>query len=406
MTAIARRLDATEGQVWSLAIGLVVAVVLALAGIPPVVHHAKEPLASSSPASRESGVTRTHRALVPATVDASPLPPVTASSGGVRPPSVGGGPASASTPAPQVAPAPFGTVNAIASVDTPLGGIAAAGRSVYVATDGTDASQVFRYDGSGRRTGTFAIAGQPERHERGITALAASEDGSLLAADAASARILRLDAETGRQSTIATIIDLPSCVLAPGAPQCEPGLEDHAPLLTGVTAAADGTILVADSAQATVWRIAPGGKPEVWSQSVQQASGDGPTAIAITPDDGVVVTVGTDLNPTNPTAAAVYRIPVDGDGSAGEPVLLAKLARGDAPTGIAVTPAGRIFVALHATSTIVVLNGDGGEVTRLRSPSISAPAALGLSSAAELVATTRTADAGSQILRISIAESP
>src|SRR5207302_704666 len=54
MSRIARRLDATEGQIWSLAIGLVVAALLALFGIPPVVHHSREPLASTEYVSRRA----------------------------------------------------------------------------------------------------------------------------------------------------------------------------------------------------------------------------------------------------------------------------------------------------------------------------------------------------------------
>jgi hypothetical protein len=38
-TALAGRLGATDGQLWTLVIGLVVAILLALFGLPPVVHH-------------------------------------------------------------------------------------------------------------------------------------------------------------------------------------------------------------------------------------------------------------------------------------------------------------------------------------------------------------------------------
>ena len=205
---------------------------------------------------------------------------------------------------------------------------------------------------------------------------------------------------------MATIVDLPSCLLALGAPLCEPGLEDHQPLLRGIAAAADGTLYVADSGQATVWRIRPGGQPEIWSQSVQQASGDGPTAVTIAPDGSVICTVGTDLNPLNPTAASVYRIPVGGDGSAGDPVLFAKLARGDQPTGVAAGLDGRIYVALHGPSSIVVLNADGAEVRRLRAAAIHEPVGLAMSSGDDLYGTTQPSDGPSQLLHISVAGAP
>ena len=64
MTAIARRLDATEGQVWSLGVGFVVAVALAVIGIPPVVHH--RTLVAPAPVMRAALPTISARPAVPA----------------------------------------------------------------------------------------------------------------------------------------------------------------------------------------------------------------------------------------------------------------------------------------------------------------------------------------------------
>jgi DNA-binding beta-propeller fold protein YncE len=277
---------------------------------------------------------------------------------------------------------------------------------VFVATDGDGPSHVFAYDGTGHRLSDITITGQPDHHSRGITGLAMENGGALIAIDAATARVLRLDPASGRQATVATIVDLPSCVLAPGAPRCEPGLEDHKPFLSGVAVAADGTIYIADSAQATVWRIRNGREPEAWSQSVFQASGDGPTAIAVAPDGSVLCTVGTDLNPSNATAPSLYRIPVRGDGRSGNAVLVAKLFRGDQPTGLAAGPDGQIYVALHGTSSIVVLRADGAEVTRLRAPAIDGPMGLALASGGNLLATTQPLSGPSQLLRIRVAGAP
>lgn len=398
MSAIARRLDATEGQLWSLAIGLVVAVVLAFAGIPPVVHHAREPLAAS--ATREAPAQGRH-ALTPVTQPAIAAPLAAAPVVGSRPSSA---PAAsdaerASDPAPRD---PFGTITSFASVASPLGGVAVTGGRVYVATDDEKASHVYGFDTDGKQPTDIAIAGQPDVHARGISAMAAEAGGTLVATDVATARVLRIDPSGGQVTTVATIVDLPSCVLAPGAPACEPGLEDRPPFLTGVAAAADGTILVADRAQDTVWRVRAGGKVEVWSQSVQQASGDGPTAITIADDGSVLETVGTDLNPANPTAAALYRVPVASDGSAGAPVLVAKLARGDQPTGIAASPDERIFVALRATSVVLVLGADGSERARFDDARLDTPAGLALGSAGALFGTTGRGGAPGTVLRISV----
>ena len=401
MSAIARRLDATEGQVWSLGIGLVIAVVLALAGLPPVVHHAREPLASSV---TRAAPGRSSHALTPVTQPAVAVPvtgdvTVSTPSRPTRTNTRSDAVTAPAAPAPVVA---FGTITSFATVDAPLGGVAVARGRVYVSTDDGQASYVYGFNADGRRVTDIAISGQPQSHTRGITALATEASGTLIAADAASARVLRIDPAKDSATTVVTLVDLPSCVLAPGAPACEPGLEDHAPLPSGIAAASDGTILVADSAQDTVWRVRPGAKAEVWSQSVQQASGDGPTAIAIAGDGSVLETVGTDLSPANPTAAAVYRIPVGSDGAAGDPQLVAKLARGDQPAGMTASPDGRIFVALRATSVIVVLGADGKEQARLEGNDLDAPAGLALGSVGELFGATGRAGGPGRVLRISV----
>ena len=398
MSALARRLDATEGQLWTLALGLVLAVILAVAGIPPVVHHDNESAAAAASPSRPAS--RTRSPLTPAAPVAGPSPVVGAGTSSYPLPTVASSPGEV-TSAP-ASPAAFGTVTSLAQLDVPAGGVATDGDKVYVGTDGTAASHVLVYANDGHRLRDIAVDGQPDGHARGITALTIDRDGAVIAADAGGARVLRIDPESGRQSTVATIVDLPSCVLAPGAPLCETGLQDHRPLLSGVAASGDGTILVADSAQGTVWRLRPGRDPEIWSQPVQQASGDGPTALAIAPDGSVICTVGTDLNPSNPTAASVYRIPVGTDGSAGDPVLLVKLARSDQPTGVAAGPDGRIFVAVHGTSSIIIFKGDGTEIARLKDAAIDGPAGLGLASTGELLATTHPATGPSRLLRISV----
>ncbi|MCU1462045.1 MAG: hypothetical protein JWO37_2120 [Acidimicrobiales bacterium] len=408
MSAIARRLDATDGQVWSLALGLLLAIVLAVAGIPPVLHHVSRSSASPaspavSPVASTSHATRTPTPAGPA---AEPSPSVRAGPGSTTNQTTFGPATNDDVVTSAAPPALFGTVVSLATVPAPLAGIAAGGGRVFVATDGGAPSHVFTYDLIGQRVGDIIITGQPDHHSRGITGLAVGPDGALYATDAATARVLRIDPASGRQTTIATIADLPSCVLAPAARLCEPGLEDHRPLVRGIARAADGTLYVTDSGQATVWRIRPGGQAETWSQSMQQASGDGPTAVAIAPDGSVVCTVGTDLNPFNATAASVYRIPVGGNGSAGTPVLVAKLAKGDQPTGVAAGSNGRIYVALHGPSAIVVLNANGSEVTRLRAASIDGPAGLGLSSGDDLYSTTQPTDGPSQLLHISVTGGP
>ena len=73
MKTLALRLDATEGQIWSLAIGLVLAVGLALAGLPPVVHHAREPRVAAATGAPEHAAPSA-AALTPVTQAAVAVP--------------------------------------------------------------------------------------------------------------------------------------------------------------------------------------------------------------------------------------------------------------------------------------------------------------------------------------------
>ena len=112
MSAIARRLDATEGQVWSLAIGLVIAVALALAGLPPVMHHAREPGPVSASIARRF-TQQPRRSFSPVTEPPSDVP--VSGDASVSAPRSRSRTSSNSVPTPEpLLPAPFGTITRFA----------------------------------------------------------------------------------------------------------------------------------------------------------------------------------------------------------------------------------------------------------------------------------------------------
>ena len=58
-------------------------------------------------------------------------------------------------------------------------------------------------------------------------------------------------------------------------------------------------------------------------------------------------------------------MPVNADGSAGTPDLVAPFAGGELPTGLALTHDGSIAVALAGIDAVALLGGDGSEVRRV-----------------------------------------
>ena len=102
----------------------------------------------------------------------------------------------------------------------------------------------------------------------------------------------------------------------------------------------------------------------------------------------------------------MYRIAVNDDGSAGATTLVARLARGTEPTGVASGGDGRIHVALHGDAAVLVLEADGTELARVRAGVLDAPAGLALSTDGALFATTRPNSNEGHLVRISVAGTP
>ncbi|MDQ1422990.1 MAG: hypothetical protein QOD72_488, partial [Acidimicrobiaceae bacterium] len=79
----------------------------------------------------------------------------------------------------------------------------------------------------------------------------------------------------------------------------------------------------------------------------------------------------------------LYRVAVNGDGSAGALTLLAPFPRGDEPGPLAVGSTGSAYVVLRTTGAIVAIAPGGSEAWRITPPGqgpipIDAPSAVAL----------------------------
>jgi hypothetical protein len=136
-----------------------------------------------------------------------------------------------------------------------------------------------------------------------------------------------------------------------------------------VSAAYDGqgNLFVADPGQDTIWRLRPHAAPEVWYQSTDFTTGDGPWGLALT-SGSIDVTVGTSVDPAALDAGGLYRIAINPAGTAGSRTLVSAFARGDEPGPLTVGSSGTAYVALRQTGAIVAVTKTGS-----RSPAVTPP---------------------------------
>lgn len=123
--------------------------------------------------------------------------------------------------------------------------------------------------------------------------------------DPATGRVLTLDLISGRQRTYATLLDLTPCLVNP-RPPCSSTVVDRHPRPTDLAFTTLGDLLVADAAQATVWRIPARGEPEVWTSD--PALGGDHAALAVAEGGSAVEVLA---------GGTLVRIPVDAEGRAG-----------------------------------------------------------------------------------------
>ena len=111
------------------------------------------------------------------------------------------------------------------------------------------------------------------------------------------------------------------------------------------TGGATGNMLLTDSgewgaANGLIWRIQPGGKAEVWTESAI----DFPNGCAVSPDGDCLFYVES-------LPGRICRIDIAVDGSAGERVVLCELGLA-VPDGVAITDDGALVIACYRPDVI------------------------------------------------------
>ena len=374
---LARAMGITEGEAATFLLAVTLALVLTLGGLPPVLRNRGDaPSFPSVQRSPSGAVASTPQGGAAATDDRSAVPALIPADESFIEPSlvVPAAPSAEPEPGPVVqGPPPPATgqlalFTRVPGPGAPDGIAVDLDGTVYVATNNGTAqgeagpSHIVVFAPDGTRRGEIAVQGQPDGHALGLTGLALDKPRTLLALDAATGRVLRVAVATGQQTEVARLPDLPAC---PGVPPCELGVSNDGPLPRGVATDGSGTLYVTDATQGVIWRIAAGGAAEPWLVAPQFATANGLGAVVIEPEGSLLVAAPEVIDPLSLGGGGVYRVPVNPDGSAGTPALVAPFAGGELPAGLALTHDGSVAVALHGIDAVALLGGDGAEVRRI-----------------------------------------
>ena len=392
----AQRLGLTEGQVYTLAIGLVVGLATAAIGIPPTLRDNPELRAAlrqgppaDAPGARFSDDSPNAPGVAAPSADSYAAPSV--SSGSSVAPSAGvsygndevRAPASGSSSASYADGGKLGDVEKLTTVGSPgaPSGVAVdTDGGFYLATDNGGSlgepgpSKILHFSASGTLERTYVITGQPDDHARGLSGVALDGAGNLIALDASTAKVLTIDIDSGVQSTLFEVPDVPACTTNQTA-LCEPSLASAKPIVQGIARMASGDFLVADAGQGIVWKLDGFGGGTIWDKSSDYVSPDiGPSGLAVDTDGTVLLAVSKTVMAG--LGGVIYRISPGPEGKAGSHAKVFGTDANTTPNGIAVGASGRIYVAFTGTNTLLVLDRNGAVVQQITSPSFSSPFGL------------------------------
>jgi sugar lactone lactonase YvrE len=237
-------------------------------------------------------------------------------------------------------------------------------RKVYVSTftgvaGGTGGrSKVFAYSDTGRLLRTYEVRGQTAGTDHAVQVAQQDSRGRLYLLDQKPARVVVLNPRTGRQHTLGTFADIPTCQTAGRSVNCSNSTSDNPPEPDYAAWLPDGSLVVTDYAQQILWRVPPrGGKAKVWMNDLRlDGEQFGPAGIVTMPGQrsllltvsaGGVTTGGTT---DNSATGKLYRIRID---AAGHPLRLTQLwasRPAEAPDGFALSRRGHVYVALSGPS--------------------------------------------------------
>ena len=415
MHRLATRLGVRDGEAYTIVCGLVVALLLAVVGLPGVFRGfdpaglgqaaAAAPSSPSTsvvdatPPTTESVTTPSLPSLAP-----SPLPSLPTSPSAPAP-----APTTTTPPVTGGDERPLGEQALLAEVPDPGGpddlAVGPDG-TIYVVSDDDlssgGPSALWAFSSTGDLLDTWTAPDQPATRTRGLTGVTVDPGGTVYVTDASTARLLRLDRAKGALVPVAEVDDIAACGLLNLASPCEPGLIDSAPLLTDVAAAPGGAVVVADRGQGTLWLL-DGGDLEVLTTITDRLPGDGPIAVSFASDSELLVAVGVRLATLPPGLPGVLQIRLS-NGAAEAPNVVIDLEVTETPGGIVTGDSGRVYVALPTSGVVAdvgIDQGDRIDIVGDGDPSFTGPLGLALRDRSLLVA-----DTSDRIFDLSINDRP
>jgi gluconolactonase len=172
-----------------------------------------------------------------------------------------------------------------------------------------------------------------------VLGMAVDGAGRVYACDWHRQEVVRVDLATGAVDTYTK-----------GAPEL-PIDDPNSPVF-----ADDGTMYVTGSENPAIFRVTPGGETTVWTTAI----GGYPNGITLTPDGSALVVAQS--HPEDFEGGRVWRIPIEADGSAGPPVVMAELFH-TVPDGVAYDVDGNCYVAHYTPDRIDRILPDGSVET-------------------------------------------
>jgi len=362
---LASRLGITEGQAYTVAIGLVLGLGTAAIGIPPTLRDRPAPEAAAPASATPAPEAPTAPAAVPTVPAAPSVAPVAAAP--FAPPLVGSYADSTSAPV-EAGPSfadggALGDVAALATTSGPPAGVAVdpATGAFYVA----QLDRVVRYAPSGAAERSYPIPGGAR-----LTGVDLEGD-HLVVLDSPNGRVLEVDVTSGAVRTVATVPELEQCT-NPTATDCELARGGRA--IEDVVSDGAGTRYLSDAGQGIVWRLTADGRATPWLRAPELLStdGHGPSGLAIDPTGQLYVAVSRSVVALT---GAVYRVAIGADGSPGRPEEVFRSQPNTSLAGLAVGSSGRLYVTSPSDRTLLVVEG-GTVVRSITSPLLAGPYGL------------------------------
>jgi sugar lactone lactonase YvrE len=278
------------------------------------------------------------------------------------------------TASPAASPAASSRTQVIARFDAAAGELS---EGVAVDADGTayaslsPLGQLVRIGSDGEYEVVGTVEGLQEG-DVGMLGLAAHPDGSIYATVVSTNPdangVWRIDVDTAAAKRV------------PGTQQI--GLPN------GIAFAADGTMYVTDSIAGAVWRVPPDGTATQWVQAALLEGDEsigfgipiGANGIALDEASGTVYVAVMEQG-------ALVAIPIEDDGSAGEPTVHTTFTDAQSPVlvdGIALDAANNLYVAQPAANTVVRVTPAGDSETVVsQSDGLDGPASVAVATAAD-----------------------